>query len=61
MLKLTVSGAVPVMNPPTAAGVERNTAFGGWFPLAGVVPGLTLTAAEQRALWVAVLTSKDAV
>jgi len=47
---------------PTAFGSDLKTALGGWFVLGdGDVPAWTVTAVEQRALWVAVVTVKAAV
>jgi len=60
MLKVTSSGLEPVMVAPVAAGVDLKTAFGGWLPV-GFVPPLTVTGAVQRALWVDVRISNDAV
>ena len=64
MLKRTLRGAVPLIVPPTASGVDLNTAFGGWLAPGdgeGDGPGCTVSAAEQRALWVAVVTVNAAV
>jgi IMP dehydrogenase/GMP reductase len=62
MLKRTAKGARPLIVPLASSGVDLKTAFGGWFGL-GVGPGAaaTDTAAAQRAFWVAVVTSNEAV
>jgi hypothetical protein len=64
MLNRTVRGAVPLIVEPTASGVDLKTGIGGWLPPGGglgTVLGRAVTAVEQRALWVAVLTVNDAV
>ena len=54
--------AILCEKPLATAGVDLKTAFGAWFPPPGVgLAPLTVTAAEQRALWVCVLTANDAV
>ena len=63
MLKCTVKGALPVILPPTLAGRRPEDGDGRLVPASRgstAVP-LTVTAAEQRALWVAVRMSNDAV
>jgi hypothetical protein len=61
MLKVTVNGAWPTIVAATAVGVVLKTPFGSLFPpVCGDEP-LTATAAEQRALWVEVVTVMDVV
>jgi hypothetical protein len=64
MLNRTARGAVPLIVEPTASGVDLKTAVGAWLLPGGglgTVLGRAVTAVEQRALWVAVLTVNDAV
>jgi hypothetical protein len=55
---------VPLIVPPAARGLDLKTAPGGWLPEGGVGPvlfGMTVTAVEQRAACVAVVTVNAAV
>jgi hypothetical protein len=62
MLNRTLRGAVPLIVPFRASGTDLKTGSGAWLvPGEGLVPGCTLTAVEQRALWVAVETMNAAM